>query len=440
MRFLFVFLIFNFFYSCSFDNRSGIWKNINDDNKKRETFEDFKLLSSENKSVQKNIFINKNFKFKSSPKTSVNEWHDKYYSKSNNFENFRYLNKKQLLLKSNKITKHPVNDYILYDNENIISSDNKGNIIVYSLYKKEILTKYNFYKKQYKKIDKYLNLITERNIIYISDNIGFLYAFDYKNNKILWAKNYKVPFSSNLKIFQNRLIAANTNNDLLFFDKQNGQILGTIPTESTTIKNNFLNNLSLSNKTTFYLNTYGSLYAIDNNSMRIKWFLNLNRSTDLNFRNLFLGSQVINDEKNIIVSGNNYTYIINANSGEIIFKKNFSSFIKPLVSQNYLFLISKENFLISVNLNDGNIIYSYDLNEMISKYFKIKKKGAEFKDIFYLNDDLFLLLENSFTLKVNLRGEIKTIGKLPDLIGAGPIFVKDNLLFISKKNKIYAIN
>ena len=50
---------------------------------------------------------------------------------------------------------------------------------------------------------------------------------------------------------------------------------------------------------------------------------NLNRSTDLNFKNLFLGTQVINNEENIIVSGNNNTYIINADSGEIVFKKFF---------------------------------------------------------------------------------------------------------------------
>ena len=77
---------------------------------------------------------------------------------------------------------------------------------------------------------------------------------------------------------------------------------------------------------------------------------------------------------------------------------------------------------------------------MISNYLKIKKKGAMFKNIFYLNDDLFLFLKNSFILKVNLRGEIKSIDKLPDSIGARPIIIKDKLLFISKKNKVYFIN
>jgi hypothetical protein len=50
---------------------------------------------------------------------------------------------------------------------------------------------------------------------------------------------------------------------LFFFNKKNGEILKLIPTEETIIKNKFINNLSL-NKKIFFLNTYGSLYSIDN--------------------------------------------------------------------------------------------------------------------------------------------------------------------------------
>ena len=74
-------------------------------------------------------------------------------------------------------------------------------------------------------------------IIYVSDNLGFIYSFDYKKNKILWAKNNKIPFRSNLKIDSNKLIAADQNNRIYFFEKNNGKILKLIPTEETKIKN-----------------------------------------------------------------------------------------------------------------------------------------------------------------------------------------------------------
>ena len=67
-----------------------------------------------------------------------------------------------------------------------------------------------------------------------------------------------------------------------FFDKNNGDILKLIPTEETNVKNQFRNNISTSLKQTFFLNTYGSLYAVNNQTMKISWFINLNQSNNLN--------------------------------------------------------------------------------------------------------------------------------------------------------------
>ena len=50
------------------------------------------------------------------------------------------------------------------------------------------------------------------------------------------AKNLKVPFRSNFKIFKNKLIAANQNNELFFFDKINGNTINSIPTEKQLLK------------------------------------------------------------------------------------------------------------------------------------------------------------------------------------------------------------
>ena len=62
-------------------------------------------------------------------------------------------------------------------------------------------------------------MIIQNDVIYVSDNLGYLYSYDYIKDKVIWAKNYKVPFRSNLKIKKNKLIAANQNNTLYFFNK-----------------------------------------------------------------------------------------------------------------------------------------------------------------------------------------------------------------------------
>ena len=113
----------------------------------------------------------------------------------------------------------------MFEEKYLILSDDDGNIIVYDVNNSSIFSKYNFYKK-YKKLKKNLNFIIKNNIIYVADNIGYLYAFDYKLNKIIWAKNYKIPFRSNLKILKDKIIVSNQNNTLYFLEK-NGEFVKT---------------------------------------------------------------------------------------------------------------------------------------------------------------------------------------------------------------------
>ena len=405
MKSFYVLIILIIFQGCSFDNKSGIWKNANEISKKNNgVFNEFEALSSSNETFNKIVPIKKNFKFKLDNIINNYSWNDIFYSATNNFQNFKYNNSNQLIYKSKKLTKNQINKYLLFDENNIILNDQKGNIIVFSVDQKKIISKFNFYQKKYKRIKKDLNLILDKGIIYVSDNIGFLYAYDYKKQKLVWAQNHKIPFRSNLKTTTDKLIAANQNNNLIFFNKFNGEIIKMIPTEETSVKNEFKNNLSLKDNNSFFLNTYGSLYSIDNKTMRIKWFVNLNRSLNLNPSNLFRGNQVILYKNFILVNSNQSTYLIDINTGSIIFKKNFTSNIKPVVFNNYLFLITKTNLLISINLINRNTIYSFDIDKKIADFLQIKKRKVkfnQFKEIMMVNNKLFIFLKNSYVLELN---------------------------------------
>ena len=204
--------------SCSFDNKTGIWKNEkNDINDESNIFKEFKSVTTfENKFNKVIPFDNKN-KFQLLKPSNNLEWNDEFFSLNNNLKNFQYNDLNKIILKSKKLSNNKVFERKLFANNHLIINDEKGNIIIYSNSKKKNIYKFNFYKKKYKKIKKKLNLIIENDIIYVSDNIGYLYAFNYKYNKLVWAKNYKIPFRSNLKIFNNKIIASNQNNNLFFF-------------------------------------------------------------------------------------------------------------------------------------------------------------------------------------------------------------------------------
>ena len=114
----------------------------------------------------------------------------------------------------------------------------------------------------------------------------------------------------------------------------------------------------------------------------MNWFFNLNQSLDLNTSNQFRGTELVSHKDKIVISSNNHTYILESNSGTIIHKKNFSSIIKPIILNNYLFLINKKNLLICMNMNDGKIQYSYNINKKIAQFLNIKRKGSSKKYFF----------------------------------------------------------
>ena len=193
--------------SCSFDNKSGIWKS--ETNRKTENnneLSQFEDLITANSPFKRELKIKDDYKFNLPNLYSNSKWNDIFFNQYNNSTNFKFSELIHRSFQSKKITNHNVDKYILYENDNVISTDHGGNINVYSLSDKKKILKFNFYKKKYKKNLKKLNIIVEKNIIYVSDNLGYLYSFDLDKNKILWAKNFKIPFRSNLKIFQDKLI------------------------------------------------------------------------------------------------------------------------------------------------------------------------------------------------------------------------------------------
>tara|TARA_X000001036_G_scaffold118126_1_gene111593 strand:- start:483 stop:1805 length:1323 start_codon:yes stop_codon:yes gene_type:complete len=440
MKFLLASILLIILSNCSFDNKTGIWKNSNEVNlKKEERFKDFETLYTKTKSFNALIEPNNNLEIILDPIKLNLKWTDEYYNSSNNLANFSYKNLNELIFKSRRLSKYKTKDRLLYDNQKVIVTDDKGNIIVYSIESQQIILKYNFYKKKFRKIKKNLNIIIEEDIIYIGDNFGYLYALDYVTGRLLWAKNYKIPFRSNLKIIGKKLLIADINNSLYFIKKENGEKLKIIPTEETIIKNNFINSLASSKDSLFYLNTYGSLYSIDSLGV-IKWFINLNQSLDINPSNLFNSNPIVSHQDKLIVSTDLYLYILNSKTGSTLFKIPITSFLKPIISEKNLFLITKDNLLVCINLDIGEIIYSIDISENIANFLDTKKKSINIKSLAIVNNDLFIFLSNSYLVKFTSYGKIKNIHKLSSKLRSFPAFINDSIVYLDDKNKLIIIN
>ena len=90
----------------------------------------------------------------------------------------------------------------IFSNGNIIFSDDAGTIYNINL-RGKINWKKNIYKKIYKKIHKNLTFSSHKEKIYISDNIGFIYAINAISGEVIWIKYHGIPLKSNIKIYNN---------------------------------------------------------------------------------------------------------------------------------------------------------------------------------------------------------------------------------------------
>ena len=132
--FLISILLTIIFSGCSFDNKTGIWQNANQEvSKKIDIFKDFETLNLEAESFKTVIKPKNNLKINLEPVLKNLKWTDEFYNPTNNLSNFSYDDSDELIFKSSRLTKNKSSDKILYDNQNLILSDDKGNIIFYSI-------------------------------------------------------------------------------------------------------------------------------------------------------------------------------------------------------------------------------------------------------------------------------------------------------------------
>ena len=132
--------------------------------------------------------------------------------------------------------------------------------------------------------------------------------------------------------------------------------------------------------------------------------------------------------------------MINSIDGSIISKLNFSSVVRPIINNNYLFIIIKNNYLIAYDLIENQILYSYNIDNQIAEKLKIKKQRISLKDFMLVQDEFLILLNNSYILSLDVRGKLKEIRELSSRISSKPIFIDSYLLYLDKKNRLIILN
>ena len=434
---IFFFLINN----CSFDNKTGIWTGSDqitkkENNSKQNTEFIFKkqniTIGEIDLSTEQTIKIDK--------LKNYNEWSQRYQNKSNNINNVTFLNEGNYQ-KLSKISNTRVNKNILVYENNLFFSDSRGNIGAFSLRENKLLFKYNFYKKKLKKFKKEIKLIVKENTIIAVDNFGYIYSIDYKQKKIIWAKNFLIPFRSNLKIINETLFVSDEKNKVILINIKNGDKIDELYTQPSQAVSDFESNLAVDNNNNLlFMSTSGILYSLNFiNNKSINWIINFKQDSEM----IYKGNPIIVSKDKIIISSKDNISLVNVN-GAKIWDLNIKSNLSPIVSGNTIFTVNKDNYLILINKNTGQIIFSKNIYSLITKEFQknLKRKIKKISHIYLTGNKLLLISENSFFIEVNLKNiiNVNSINKNPFKIFSDVIFYDKKMVFINKSNRIYKVN
>ena len=418
--------------SCSFDTRSGIW-----------TEESISLNNEENKEIKelfkKEILDENEF----SPKLKVeikniNENRFKY--KGNNFgalivnSNFERLSK--FSFKKIEYFDQFNPEPVFIDND-LIFFDKKGSIIRFDQ-NSNIKWKVNHYNKKEKKLLPILKITKEKNSLIVTDNFASIYSINSYDGKLIWKNDHEVSFISQIKIDDNRFFVLDSNNVFTCFSLVDGQKIWQFKGEKKLINSQNETSIIINEESVIMNNSRGEIISLNKLDGNLNWITPTIDFGESLQSFLIKNSDLVLDNNNIYFSNDqNSFFSLDVNLGFINWKQNISSYLRPIIINDFIFTISPKGYFYVVEKNTGNIIRVTDL------FYNLKsKKRKKIKIIGFIStvDKIYLSTNNGKIMKVNIAdGKIDLIYRVGRDRISKP-YVNNSKLYIVKDNSIIKIN
>ena len=422
-------IIFIFFIGCSLNSNSKFWteeKKIEDnkDIKIVKIFKDTNVTKSEfNKNIK--IRLDSNFKKK------------KFYENLDN--NFGHTNYNGELKKISKYSFSKINDYKIYKpdpifhEKGIIFFDSKGTIINFD-FNSKLLWKKNIYTKKEKNLEPILYFAINKNYLIVADNLAKYYALDLNSGKILWTKQGKLPFNSQIKSYKDSFFLIDYKNILRCISIFDGSEKWKVVTDNSLLKSKKRISNIISNDKIVFINNVGDITAANIFTGEFEWQIPTQDTSVYASTFDLKNSDLVLDEQTVYFSNTkNGFYSIDVNGGTLNWKQDVNSEVRPIVIGNLIFTISTKGNLTLIDKLTGNIIRVTNLFDQLKKKEKKNITPVGFtigkKHIYLTTNNGKLFLIDIFT------GKTTKIIKIDNQTISEPFIVNNNL-YLVKDNSI----
>ena len=426
----FYLIIFLFLLDCSLNPNSKFWtkeKKILVDKSSTTV-----LLKTEKKSLSE---FNQKFKISlpKNLKVNINKQlnDDGFINFDANLEKMSKYNFKTIKSFSN------FEPEILIDKNHLFYFDSKGSIIKFDN-NSNIVWKQNHYSKQDKKLQPILFFGKSGEDLFIADSVANYYAINQNTGMLKWKKKHSSSFNSQIKIFENKALVIDMENQLRCFSVKTGELLWSVKTQQSLLRSQKKQSLILNNQKVFFSNSIGDVTAVNTSNGKIVWQAPTQSNISFGSTYFLKLSDIISDENSIFFSDNNEQFFsLDLLTGSINWKQDFSSEIRPALIDDYLITISDNGLLIIMNKKTGQIIRVNDLYKNIKD-----KRKKDFKPIGFVvgKSYIYLSTKNGRIMVINFKdGKIEKIVKLDNNKLQRPVYLNKSL-YIAKDNSIIRLN
>ena len=326
---------------------------------------------------------------------------------------------------------------ILIDRNHIFFFDSIGSIIKFDNNSK-IIWKQNHYSKQDKKLQPILFFGKSGEDLFVADSIANYYVINKDTGKLKWKKKHSSSFNSQIKIFKNKALIIDMENQLRCFSLETGDLIWSAKTQQSLLRSQKKQSLILDDDKVYFINSIGDVTAVNISSGKIIW--QTPTQSNVSFGNTYFlkSSDIVSDKKSIFVSNNNNQFFsIDLLSGTINWKHDFSSELRPAIISDYIVTISDDVLLIVMNKQTGQIIR---INDLLKNVKENRKKN--YQPIGFLVGKFYIYVStnNGRILVVNFKeGKIEKTLKLDNNKLQRPVYFNKSL-YIAKDNSIIRLN
>ena len=337
----------------------------------------------------------------------------------------------------NKFSLYKIKTSLLASKNYIIFSDDNGT--VFNINERgKVNWKKNIYKKVYKKIYKNLTFSIYENIIYVADNIGFIYAIDLDNGKIVWIKNHKIPLRSNIKIFDNKIFLIDQDNQIFCLNTKDGSKIWNVFSISSFIKSQNLMSLSVSKKGNLVaVNSSADLFNINAVDGNVYWATNTSGSLLANVADFFKSSDIVITDEEIIFSSTTSIFSFNLNNGLINWEEEATSVAAPIINGTNIFFVTENGYFVIINNDTGKIISSTNILKILKK----KQQKTKITGFIMGSGKLYsVTLNGNLIVSSAVSGKVEYFKKIGDPIITAPIINDGRLYILTENSRIIGFN